>query len=285
MVIDIGQVFTSAVLVYAGIFSNFSLNSILAQIQLIMIIKTVYILLSSFLPIEGLVNTIFAPFSYVHEIFHAHAAKKLNNKYRDENGSPRMYIRMNTSLAKTSFRGQEYSNVSFMISNQSAMTIRDVSYFANSSTVPAFVMLLVIVSVGPLMQQFVFAIIHFYILCGITLCLMPSKADSKLVINYILIRTEISGWYLINLILVFLLTSSTYGLKYYMLGYYPSFWWVEPILMGIWSLLCYLLLFGLIIMFTEEKKLFPQKKRVIDERGFVMTDEELELLQELDRAN
>ena len=88
MVIDIGQVFTSAVLVYAGIFSNFSLNSILAQIQLIMIIKTVYILLSSFLPIEGLVNTIFAPFSYVHEIFHAHAAKKLNNIYRDENGSP-----------------------------------------------------------------------------------------------------------------------------------------------------------------------------------------------------
>lgn len=284
--IDIGQVFTSAIYVYASIFSNFSLNSILAQIQLIMLIKTIYFILSSFLPIEGLVNVIFSPFTYIHELFHAHAAKKLNNKYRDENGSPRLFIRMNTSLAKSSFRGQEYSNVSFMISNQSAMTIRDVAYFANSSTVPSFVMLLVIVSVGPLMQQFVFAIIHLYILCGITLCLMPSKADSKLIVNYILIRTEISGWYLINIIIVFLLTASTYGLKYYMLGYYPAYWYIEPLLMGIWSVLCYLLIFGLIVMFTEEKKLFPQKRRRMEEQqSYQMTDEEVELLNELEMSN
>ncbi len=284
--IDFGQVFTSAIYVYASIFSNFSLNSVLAQIQLIMLIKTVYFILSSFLPIEGLVNVIFSPFTYIHEIFHAHAAKKLNNKYRDENGSPRLFIRMNASLAKSSFRGQEYSNVSFMISNQSAMTIRDVAYFANSSTVPSFVMLLVIVSVGPLMQQFIFAIIHLYILCGITLCLMPSKADSKLIVNYILIRTEISGWYVINIIIVFLLTASTYGLKYYMLGYYPAYWYVEPILMGIWSIMCYLLIFGLIVMFTEEKKLFPQQpKRIEEQKGYQMTDEELELLNELELSN
>ena len=284
--IDFGQVFGSMVFIYSNIFSNFSLDSIIAQMQLIMLIKTIYFLLSAFLPIEGLVNTIFSPFSYIHQIFHAHAAKKLNNKYRDESGRPRSFIRMNASLGNASFRSKEYSNVSFMISNESAMTIRDVMYFANSSTVPSFVMLLAIVSVGPLMQDFTFAIIHFYILCGIVLCLMPSKADSKLIINYILIRTEISGWYIINIFIVFILSAGTYALKYYYLGYFPPFWVVEPLLMGIWSAIAYLMLFGILVTLTEEKKLFPYKRNYVRPvQEDYLTEEEQEILNEIDIAS
>ena len=281
--IDFGGVFNSAVFIYANIFSNFSIDSLLAQMQLIMLIKTIYFILSSFLPIEGFVNTIFSPFSYIHQIFHAHAAKKLNNKYRDETGRPISFIRMNASLGNASFRSKEYSNVSFMISNESAMTIRDVMYFANSSTVPSFVMILAIVSVGPLMQEFFFAIIHFYILCGIVLCLMPSKADSKLIINYILIRTEISGWYIINIFIVFILTAGTYSLKYYYLNYFPPYWVVEPLLMGVWSVVMYLLFFGIIVTMTEEKRLFPVKKGFVRQsQDEVLTEEEQELLNEID---
>ena len=284
--LDIGGIFSSMIFVYANIFSNFTLDSILAQIQLIMLIKTLYIILSSFLPIEGLANTLFAPFSFLHQIFHAHAAKKLNNKYRDEQGRPRSFIRMNASLGNTSFRSQEYSNVSFMISNESAMTIRDVTYFANSSTVPSFVAILVMVSVGPLMQEFWFAVIHLYILCGITICLMPSKADSKLILIYIIIRTEISAWYVVNIFLVFILTAGTYGLKYYYLNYYPPYWIVEPILMGIWSVLCYLLLFGIIIMFTEEKKIFSTKRKYLFSNEKVSwSEEEQELLNDIESSS
>ena len=242
-------------------------------------------ILSSFLPIEGLANTLFAPFSFLHQIFHAHAAKKLNNKYRDDQGRPRSFIRMNASLGNTSFRSQEYSNVSFMISNESAMTIRDVSYFANASTVPSFVAILVMVSVGPLMQDFWFAVIHLYVLCGIVICLMPSKADSKLIMNYIIIRTEISAWYVVNIFLVFMLTAGTYGLKYYYLNYYPPYWIVEPILMGIWSVICYLLLFGILIMFTEEKKIFPMKRTYTFRNEQVSwTEEEQELLNDIETS-
>jgi len=272
--IDFGQILNSAIFTYSQIFSNFSINSILAQIQLIMIIKTVYFILSSFLPIEGIVSTIFTPFSYLHEIFHAHAAKKLNNKYRSEDSRAQTPIRITTSLGKSTSSSSEYSNISFFMSNASVLTIRDVSYFANSSTVPSFVMLIAIISVGPLMQQFVFAIIHFYILCGITLCLMPSKADSKLIVNYIIVKTEISAWYIVNIFLVFILAAGTYAGKYYYLGYYPAFWYVEPLLMGIWSAMCYILLLGLIIMFTEEKK-FTAKKR-----SYYMNNEKVKIQTE-----
>lgn len=279
-------VFGSMVFVYANIFSNFTLDAIIAQMQLIMLIKTIYFILSSILPIDGIVNAIFSPFAFIHEIFHAHAAKKLNNKYRDDQGRPKSYIRMNASLGKNTIRGGEYSNISFMISNESAMTIKDVMYFANSSTVPSFVAILVIVSVGPLMQNFWFAILHFYILCGIVICLMPSKADSKLIMNYIIIRTEISPWYVVNIIFVFLLTAGTYGMKYMYLNYYPPLWVVEPILMGIWSVVCYLLLLGIIIMLTEEKKMFTDKRTyTFSNEKIEWTEEELDLLNELETSN
>jgi hypothetical protein len=81
---------------------------------------------------------------------------------------------MATSLGYSTYRKSEYSSISFFMSNSTVLTIPDVMYFANSSTVPSFVALLFIVSIGPLMQEFIFAVIHLYIVCGITLCLMPS---------------------------------------------------------------------------------------------------------------
>ena len=282
---DIMGVLSSMVLVYANIFSNFSLDSILAQIQLLVIIKTVYFLLSSFLPIEGIVNTIFGPFTYMHQRFHAHAAKKLNHKYRDDFGRSKNPVRMNVSLGDSSIRSREYSNLSYMLNNTSELTIRDVMYFANASTVPAFVMLLVIVSMGPLMQTFIFAVIHLYIVCGITLCLMPSKADSKLITNFIVIRTELSAWYVVNVFITFSLSATLYGVKYMYIDYYPAFWFVEPILMGIWSVICYLFLFSLIILLTEERKVFGTREGYKDKaEGYMMTDEEKLLLAELDRS-
>jgi hypothetical protein len=154
-------------------------------------------------------------------------------------------------------------------------------YFANSSTIPSFVALLFIVSVGPLMQEFIFAEIHLYIVCWITLCLLPSKADSKLIINFIIVRTEISAWYVINIFLVFLLAASAYSLKYYYLGYYPNYWYIEPVLMGIWSSICYLILFGLVIMFTEEKRIHPAKRQFYLERERLKVEDE-EILHDLE---
>ena len=283
--LNIMGVLSSIVVVYANIFSNFTPDSILAQIQLLVIIKTVYFLLSSFLPIEGLVNTIFGPFTYMHQIFHAHTAKKLNHKYRDDLGRSKNPVRMSVSLGDSSIRSREYSNLSYMLNNTSELTIRDVMYFANASTVPAFVMLLVIVSMGPLMQQFIFAIIHLYIVCGITLCLMPSKADSKLITNFIVIRTELSAWYVVNVFITFTLSAALYAVKYTYLGYYPAFWFIEPILMGIWSVICYLTIFSLIVVLTEERKVFGTREGYKDKaEGFMMTDEEKLLLVELERS-
>ena len=258
--INILGVLNSMVFVYSNIFSNFTLDSLLAQMQLIMLIKTVYIIITSLLPIEGIIQPFFTPFTYLHQMFHAHAAKKLNNKYRGEDGRNSGLVRISTNLGYSTWNKSEYSGMSFFFSNSSVLTTRDISYFANSSMAPSLIALVVIVSVGPLMQQFFFAIIHFYILCGITLFLMPSKADSKLIMNYIIVRTEISSWYIINIVFVFLITSSTYALKYQFLGYYPNYWYIEPILMGIWSSICYIVLLMFILMMTEEKSVFKNRQ-------------------------
>jgi hypothetical protein len=65
--LDLFQVFDSMIFVYSNIMSNVTLEGLLTQMQLIMLIKTVYFALSTFLPIEGLVNSIFTPFSYMHQ--------------------------------------------------------------------------------------------------------------------------------------------------------------------------------------------------------------------------
>ena len=85
--------------------------------------------------------------------------------------------------------------------------------------------------------------------------------------------------------IVFMLTAGMYGLKYYALGYYPAFWFVEPILMGIWSVICYLAFFSFIIVVTEERKVFGTREGYRDKaEGYMLTDEEKLLLAELERS-
>lgn len=43
------------------------------------------------------------------------------------------------------------------------------------------------------------------------------------------------------------------------MDYYPAFWFVEPFLMGIWSVLCYVSLLSFLIMFTEEPQLYKKE--------------------------
>jgi hypothetical protein len=112
--INVPELFNSMIFVYSNIFSNFTLEAILAQMQLIMLIKTVHFILTAFLPIDGLIQTLFSPFVYVHQIFHAHAAKKLNNKYKSDSGYNPGLIRMATSLGYSTYRKSEYSNISFL---------------------------------------------------------------------------------------------------------------------------------------------------------------------------
>ena len=36
-----------------------------------------------------------------------------------------------------------------------------------------------------------------------------------------------------------------------MIGYYPDFWWLEPIIMGVWSAWVYIILLSFVIYFTN----------------------------------
>ena len=56
--------------------------------------------------------------------------------------------------------------------------------------------------------------------------------------------------------------------------------------MGIWSVLCYLLLFGIIIMFTEEKKIFSTKRKYLFSNEKVSwSEEEQELLNDIESSS
>ena len=53
--------------------------------------------------------------------------------------------------------------------------------------------------------------------------------------------------------------------------------------MGIWSVMCYLLLFSLVILFTEEKKPFTKRDRFPEQLdGLQLTEEEKLILQKLE---
>ena len=80
-----------------------------------------------------------------------------------------------------------------------------------------------------------------------------------------------------------MVVAGTYALKYTYMNYYPPYWIVEPILMGIWSALCYLLLFGIIVMFTNEQKIItPKRSYFMNNEQMSWTDEEQELLNEIE---
>jgi hypothetical protein len=51
--------------------------------------------------------------------------------------------------------------------------------------------------------------------------------------------------------------------------------------MGIWSSICYLILFGLVIMFTEEKRIHPAKRQFYLERERLKVEDE-EILHDLE---
>ena len=43
------------------------------------------------------------------------------------------------------------------------------------------------------------------------------------------------------------------------MDYYPAFWFVEPFLMGIWSVLCYIFLLSMVVMLTEERQRYKKE--------------------------
>ena len=238
--------------VYSGFLSNF-LSNFLTTIFLIFLIRIVYEIVTMIFPgVKNLVYTIFKPFRLLHIWFHIQAAKNVNAKHRKNNPNQRKKADFSVLFSTGMGPGSERSIIS--IASTDEFTTKDAIAIAKAPMLPALVMLLFLILIGPLMSEGIFVFIHFYFLIGITLVMLPSGHDNLFVFNTILTKTTLSAWYLIFPFISFSLTAMLYSFKYELLNSYPSFWWIEPLVMGLYSTWLYLILLTLVVWLTAGKE-------------------------------
>lgn len=234
--------------VYSGFLSNF-ISNLLGTIFLIILIRIIYELVSTIFPgIKGLVYTLFKPFRLLHIWFHIQAAKNINEKKGNEkNKATDFSVLFSTGMGSNS----EQSLISVVSTKN--FTIKDAITIAKAPLMPSLVMLIFLILIGPIMNEGIFIFIHLYFLLGITLVMLPSGHDNLFVFNTILTKVNLSAWYFIFPFISFSLTTALYTYKYQILNSYPPFWWVEPLVMGLYSSWLYLILLAGVIWFTGEK--------------------------------
>lgn len=245
-----------ALLVFITEYTKFIGNSwsnLLLNITYLIILRQIYELLAAMFPfIRSIANTLFAPFRFLHVWFHLQAVKNLNaNRRKLGRDQLRDQINLGLSFRTGLSTGREGSSVNIFSAMNNDLEIRESMYIANAPTLPGFAFLIAIVLAGPVMQASIMPWIHLYFILGITLVLLPSGSDTMFILNTILVKTKVSAWYIIFIPMIFFISAGIYSLKFSMLGYYPEWWWLEPIIMGTWSTWVYILLLGGIIFFTN----------------------------------
>ena len=238
--------------IYQGFLSNF-LSNFLMTIFLIFLIRIVYEIVTMIFPgIKNLVYTIFKPFRLLHIWFHIQAAKNVNTKNHKNNPNQRKKVNFSVLFSTGMGSGSERSIISMASTDE--FSTKDAIAIAKAPMMPALVMLLFLILIGPLMTEGLFVFIHLYFLIGITLVMLPSGHDNLFVFNTILTKTNLSAWYLIFPFIAFTLTATLYTFKYQLLDSYPPFWWIEPFVMGLYSTWIYLVLLTLVIWLTAGKE-------------------------------
>ena len=244
------------IVIFAQEYTRFIGNSwhrLLETIFWLLVIRQVYELLGAIFPfIKGLANTIFIPFRVLHVWFHVQAVKNLNSN-RKKLGRKSNTDQISLGLA---FRtglgiGKEGSSLNIFSVLNNDLEIREAMYIANAPTLPGFALLIATALAGPLMTASILPIIHLYLILGISIALLPSSSDTLYIINTIIVKTKISVWYIVFIPIIFFISAGIYSLKYEIIGYYPEFWWLEPVIMGVWSAWVYILLLSFVIYFTN----------------------------------
>ena len=238
-------------IVYQGFLSNF-LSNLLSTIFLIFLIRIVYEFVTMIFPgIKNLVYTIFKPFRLLHIWFHIQAAKNVNSYNRQSNPHQRKKVDFSVLFSTGVGSGSERSIIS--IASTDEFNTKDAISIAKAPLLPALVMLLFLILIGPLMKEGIFVFIHLYFLIGITLVMFPSGHDNLFVFNTILTKSNLSAWYLIFPFISFSLTATLYTFKYQLSNIYPPFWWIEPFVMGLYSTWLYLMLLAFVVWLSAKK--------------------------------
>ena len=240
---------------YKGLLGNF-LSNFLTTIFLIILIRIIYTVVSGIFPgIKNLVYTVFKPFRLLHIWFHIQAAKEVNEKYNLENPNHGKKTNFSVLFSTGVGANSEHSFISFSTTDD--FSTKDAIAIARAPLMPALVLLLGLILIGPLMTEGIFIFIHLYFLIGVTLVMFPSGHDNMFIFNTILTKSKLSGWYMIMPFIAFALTATVYTVKYDLLGTYPSFWWIEPFVMGLYSAWLYLVLLATVVWLNgrnEEKE-------------------------------
>ena len=273
---------------YKGLLGNF-LSNFLTTIFLIILIRIIYTIVSGIFPgIKNLVYTVFKPFRLLHIWFHIQAAKEVNEKYNLENPNHGKKTNFSVLFSTGVGANSEHSFISFSTTDD--FSTKDAIAIARAPLMPALVLLLGLILIGPLMTEGIFIFIHLYFLIGVTLVMFPSGHDNMFIFNTILTKSKLSGWYMIMPFIAFALTATVYTVKYDLLGIYPSFWWVEPFVMGLYSAWLYLVLLATVVWLNgrnEEKEKAKQTtepgktpSETLDSEKKLLEEDDIRLLKE-----
>ena len=267
---------------YKSLLGNF-LSNFLTTIFLIILIRIIYSLVSGIFPgVKNLVYTVFKPFRLLHIWFHIQAAKEVNEQYSIDNPNHGKKTNFSVLFSTGVGANSEHSFISFATTDD--FTTKDAIAIARAPLMPALVMLLGLILIGPLMTEGIFIFIHLYFLIGVTLVMFPSGHDNMFIFNTILTKSKLSAWYMVMPFVAFALTATIYTVKYDLLGVYPAFWWVEPFVMGLYSGWLYLVLLATVVWLNSrnEEKAKADQAKELKETPSEVSDSEINPLEEDD---
>lgn len=234
-------------IMYSGLLSNFVTN-LFSTIFLIIAIRIGYEAITMIFPgAKNLAYAIFKPFRLLHIWFHIQAAKSVNAEAKAKNPDAPNKVHFSVLFSTGMGSQSERSSISMITGLGDELTVKEAVTIAKAPMNPALVMIFFSILAGPLMTEGILIFLHMYILAGVTLVMLPSGHDNLFIFNTILTRTKLSAWYMIFPFVAFALTATIYSLKYELLGVFPSFWWIEPFVMGLYSTWLYLMLLTLVI--------------------------------------
>lgn len=227
-------------------------NNLLNTVFLLIAARIIYELVASLLPpVRNIAKLIFSPFHLLHVWFQIQIVKNIN-KRRELQGLSRNQ-RLSVGISFQTGFGTVNDESSIIISSNgiSNLSVREAIAIVNAPILPALAVIMACVLLGPLVKTPIFLAIHLYLLLGALIALMPSRDDHFFVLNTLITKTTISPWYFVYTLVTFFGSVWLYTWKYdEILGVHPDFWWIEPLVMGIFSSWVYLMLLAAVVAFT-----------------------------------
>ncbi|OLS25615.1 MAG: hypothetical protein HeimC3_13630 [Candidatus Heimdallarchaeota archaeon LC_3] len=239
----------------SGLYTGFMtdlLGDIITGIFTIIFLKIIIEIVFSIFPfLRRIANTIFMPFTILHQWSHIHKAKQINNKaikkrialVDAENIPGHERFLQSKIFVRPTFRMGigDKENTGIIILPSEELTLKETMGLIYAPSKYGFFFTGMLIFLAPLVQaNQIFGLLHLYFLFGSLLFLFPSQEDYRFIINTLMTSSTVSPMYFLWGILVFVISSYSQISFYDTLGF-PPYWYVDVMRIALSATMIYYL--------------------------------------------